>query len=74
MGFTVEAGKEKKEEHAVSGKYQKVAVDCWFTSTGRVMPKLIKYMDEEGCLQTLPGYPYYQKGPEALCGDLLSEI
>lgn len=53
MGFTIEAGREKKEEHAISGKYQKVAVDCWFTSTGRVMPKLIKYMDEEGCLQTL---------------------
>lgn len=53
MGFTVSASEEELQERQIKGQYHNAAVDCWFTSTGKMMPKLVKYMDEEGCLQTL---------------------
>lgn len=53
MGFAVSASEEILHERKVKGQYHKVAVDCWFTATGRMMPKMLKYMDDEGCLQTI---------------------
>ena len=53
MGFVVSSGTERKEEKGIQGHWQKVAVDCWFTSTGRTMPRLVKYEDQDGCLQIL---------------------
>lgn len=37
----------------IRGKYRKAAVGCWFTSSGKGIPKLIRYEDEDGCLQTI---------------------
>lgn len=53
MGFIAGSGTEILEERGIRGRRQKVAVDCWFTSTGRVIPRMVKYEDEEGCLQVL---------------------
>lgn len=30
-----------------------IACDCWFTKKGVTMPKLVKYMDDEGVIRTL---------------------
>lgn len=48
MGFAVGMEKEKLQEEAVKGKYMKVAVGCWFTSTGKAIPRMLKYEDREG--------------------------
>lgn len=48
MGFVIETVKEKPQERAVNGCYWKAAVGCWFTSTGRAIPMLVKYEDEDG--------------------------
>jgi len=48
MGFAVGMEQEKLQERAVRGRYVKVAVGCWFTSTGKAIPKMLKYEDEEG--------------------------
>lgn len=53
MGFAVDFGEEQLYERDIKGHRQKVAVDCWFTSTGRTMPRLVKYEDAEGKLQAL---------------------
>lgn len=53
MGFVVSSGTETLEEREIRGHWQKVAVDCWFTSTGRAMPRMVKYEDQDGCLQVL---------------------
>ena len=42
MGFAVSASEEILHERKVKGQYHKVAVDCWFTATGRMMPKMLK--------------------------------
>lgn len=48
MGFAVETQEEERYERAVEGRYKEVAVECWFTTKGRVFPKMLKYEDEEG--------------------------
>ena len=53
MGFAIGAQEEKKQERAVQGHYQKVAVGCWFTSTGRSIPQKLMYEDEEGVRHVL---------------------
>lgn len=53
MGFAIGIEKERQQEAAIRGAYQKAAVGCWFTSTGKVTPLMIKYEDEEGELHVL---------------------
>lgn len=48
MGFAVGLQEECLQERAVTGSYKKVAVGCWFTSTGRAIPQKLKYEDEDG--------------------------
>lgn len=53
MGFAIGTQKEKLEEKEINGHYQKVAVGCWFTAKGRVIPKMLKYEDKDGLRHTL---------------------
>lgn len=53
MGFMVGIQQEKLTERTINGHSKKVAVDCWFTSEGRTIPRFVKYEDEDGCIQTL---------------------
>ena len=41
---------EKTENGVLRGIQREIACECWFTSKGRTIPKLIKLMDEEGSL------------------------
>lgn len=68
MGFVVEAKKEFGEERAVRGHYKKVAVGCWFTSTGRGIPQLVKYEDEEGCIRTLSNIQVFKTDQKNYAG------
>ena len=48
MGFTLEAQEQKLQERGIQGKRYKAAVSCWFTSKGKIIPRLLKYEDERG--------------------------
>lgn len=48
MGFAIGMEEERLQEKAVKGRYMKVAVGCWFTATGKAIPKIVKYEDEDG--------------------------
>lgn len=37
----------------IRGTQKEVACDCWFTSNGKTMPRLIKFIDENDVLQTV---------------------
>lgn len=54
MGFRLGDITEKTEAGALRGTRLQVACDCWFTSGGRTIPRLIKLMDEEGVLHMIP--------------------
>ncbi len=53
MGFALEQQNEKRQEKIIRGHYHKVAVGCWFTSSGRSIPKIAKYEEADGSLHTL---------------------
>lgn len=53
MGFQVTASEEALQEREIRGQYHKVEVACWFTASGKMMPQMVKYMDEDGSVQTL---------------------
>ena len=38
---------------SVRGTQKKIACQCWFTSTGKVMPLMLKIQDENGEIQTV---------------------
>lgn len=53
MAFRLGDIAEKKEHGILRGIQREIACECWFTSTGKSIPKLIKVMDEKGTLHTI---------------------
>ena len=53
MAFASGMEEERLQEKAVRGQYQKVAVGCWFTSTGKGIPMMVKYEDAAGIRHVL---------------------
>lgn len=54
MGFRLGDITQEKESGILKGVQRQIACDCWFTSGGKTIPRLIKVMDEEGMLRTIP--------------------
>lgn len=53
MGFKTLPVIEKTDAGELKGILPEIACGCWFTRSGRAIPKLIRAMDEEGELHTL---------------------
>lgn len=53
MGFQLGDIAEKNENGTLRGIQREIACECWFTSKGKSIPKIIKVMDEEGMLYTV---------------------
>ena len=53
MGFQLGDIAERTEHGVLRGIQRDIACECWFTSKGRSIPKIIKVMDEEGMLHTI---------------------
>lgn len=37
----------------IRGTQKKIACDCWFTCNGKSIPRIVKFFDENGELQTI---------------------
>ena len=44
---------EIREHGVLHGIQREIECECWFTSSGKSIPKLIKVMDDEGRLYTI---------------------
>ena len=53
MPFGIGTNPLKAGESNVRGTQKKIACECWFTSTGRVMPLMLKIEDEDGEIRTI---------------------
>lgn len=53
MGFQLGNIADTKEAGNILGIQREIACDCWFTSSGKTIPRSIKVMDEEGILHTI---------------------
>ena len=50
MSMGIGTNTQNPDEGELKRDLEKIACGVWFTSTGSVMPKLVKYQDEEGLL------------------------
>lgn len=53
MAFGIGVNCQKTNAGPVRGKQQKIACECWFTSSGKITPLMIKLEDEEGGYQVI---------------------
>lgn len=53
MAFGIGMKSPTADAGNVRGTQQEIACQCWFTSTGRVMPLMLKIRDENGEIQTI---------------------
>ena len=53
MAFGIGTNTPATNAGSVRGTQKQIACECWFTSKGRTIPKIIKVMDEEGFLHTI---------------------
>ena len=53
MGFRIEYGEKEADEGKLKREQRDVACDCWFTSGGKMIPRFLKYCDEEGIIRQI---------------------
>lgn len=41
------------QTQVINNNIQEIACGCWYTSTGRAIPMMFKYQDEEGNIYTI---------------------
>ncbi len=46
-------GTKNGQTGRIRGRQQEVACECWFTSTGKMMPLMLKIKDEDGVCRTI---------------------
>ena len=66
MSMGIGTNTQNPDEGELKRDLEKIACGVWFTSTGSVMPKLVKYQDEEGLLHTISQNPCADTGKEIL--------
>lgn len=53
MAFGIETNSPDTNAGLVRGKQEQIACECWFTSTGRLTPLMLKVKDENGEIQII---------------------
>lgn len=66
MGIGINAG--KPDEGFLKGVQEAVACYAWFTSTGEVMPKMLKYRNEQGEIRTISQLQVQSVSRKNYCG------
>ena len=59
---------QNPDEGELKRDLEKIACVVWVTSTGSVMPKLVKYQDEEGLLHTISQIHVLTQEKKYYCG------
>ena len=53
MAFGIGMNCRKTDAGPLRGQQKKIACECWFTSTGKITPLMLKLQDENGEIQTI---------------------
>lgn len=68
MGMGIGTNTSTPDEGIFRGTQIPVACSVWFTSTGRIIPKLIKYQDYEDCIHSLDNFRIICQSEKYYCG------
>ena len=53
MPFGIGTNTQEADEGKLRGSFREAAVACWFTSTGKAMPMMLKFQDGEGNIRRM---------------------
>lgn len=73
MSMGIGTNTQKADEGKLKRTVEEIACGVWFTSTGVVMPKLVKYQDEEGLLHTISQIRVLTQDKKFYCGIPIQE-
>ena len=73
MSMGIGTNTQNPDEGELKRDLEKIACGVWFTSTGSVMPKLVKYQDEEGLLHTISQIHVLTQEKKYYCGIPIQE-
>ncbi|MBA4698456.1 MAG: hypothetical protein H2212_03400 [Ruminococcus sp.] len=68
MAFGIGTNTAATETGRIYGKQEDVACDCWFTRTGRTIPRFLKYEDKDGIIQEIQNIHVHSRGKKNYCG------
>lgn len=68
MAFQLGNIAEIREHGVLHGIQRDIACECWFTSSGKSIPKLVKVMDEDGILHTIRDIQLLTTEEKTYCG------
>ena len=72
MAFGIGTNPPQADAGNVRGTQRRIACECWFTSTGRIMPLMLKIQDEPDPYH--PGDYGAFPGEKAVCGCALHRV
>lgn len=47
MAFGIGTNTQEADAGQVQGTQREIACECWFTSTGKIIPRMLKIKDED---------------------------
>lgn len=53
MAFGIGTNTHNADAGVLKGKQREIACGCWFTSSGKVMPHMLKVQDDDGEIRTV---------------------
>lgn len=68
MGMGIGINDQTPDAGAVKGKMEEVACGVWFTSTGKSIPKILKFKDIEGKIHTITNIHVISEEEKFYCG------
>lgn len=68
MGFGIGTNTEQTDAGLVRGRQEVVACDCWFTSSGKTIPRFLKYKDADGFIHGICDIEVHCSQKKNYCG------
>ena len=68
MAFGIGINTQKADAGAVKGTQREIACDCWFTTTGKIIPRMLKIQDEDGEIRVIRQIVVHSQEPKNYCG------
>lgn len=66
--FVTDIHTEQADAGRIRGKQEPAACDCWFTSKGATIPRLVKYQDEAGEIHSIHNIRVMAAEDKRYCG------
>lgn len=68
MAFGIGTNTQKINAGSVKGTQREIACECWFTSTGKIIPLMLKVQDEDGEIRVIKQIAVHSQEPKNFAG------